>query len=107
MKVKTIVNGKGEPQARQIEIQIEGSGGELGKRAVIMLSMLINGLKDTKTEEELYEHLYVVFGFALCCQECGFMTEKSTAELMHMAEHAAENEAIRIQSATDGDGADG
>lgn len=29
MRVKTIVNGKGEPQATEIAIPIEGTGGEL------------------------------------------------------------------------------
>lgn len=28
MRVKTIVNGKGEPQATEIAIPIEGTGGE-------------------------------------------------------------------------------
>lgn len=30
MRSKTIVNGKGEPQATRIEIPIEGGGGALG-----------------------------------------------------------------------------
>lgn len=102
MNVKTIVNGKGEPQARRIEIEIEGGGGETGKRAVVMLTMLINNLKNAKTVKELDESLYVIFGFALCCRECGFMTEKSTDELMHLVEHAAENEAIRIEEQNHG-----
>ena len=45
MRVKTIVNGKGEPQATEIAIPIEGTGGELGQRAVINLTSLISGLK--------------------------------------------------------------
>lgn len=94
MRSKTIVNGKGEPQATRIEIPIEG--GELGQRAVINLISLISGLKTMKTEQEVVTHYHIICGFATCCELCGFMTEKSTNDLMHMVEHLVENELARV-----------
>lgn len=102
MKSKTIVNGKGEPQATRIEIQIEGVGGELGKQAVINLTALINGLKDMKTERDVITHYYVICGFAICCNQCGFITEKSADDLMDMVEHLVDNELIRVAAAEKG-----
>lgn len=98
MRSKTIVNGKGEPQATHIEIPIEGAGGELGKRAVINLTSLISGLKSMKTEQDVVTHYHIICGFATCCELCGFMTEKSTNDLMHMVEHLVENELARVEA---------
>lgn len=97
MRSRTIVNSKGERQKTRIEIQMEGSGGELGMQAVTDLTALIAGLKDMETEEELTRHIYMVYGYAACCQQCGFLTEKSTDELMQMAEFLADNELVRIK----------
>lgn len=96
MRTKTIVNSRGEPQATQIEIPIEGAGGELGKQAVINLTSLISGLKTMETEQDIVTHYHIICGFAICCQQCGFMTEKSTDDLMHMVEHLVENELARV-----------
>ena len=96
MRSKTIVNGKGEPQATRIEIPIEGSGGALGMQAVTNLTALISGLKNMKTEQEVVTHYHIICGFATCCEVCGFMTEKSTNDLMHMVEHLVENELTRV-----------
>ena len=96
MRVKTIVNGKGEPQATRIEIPIEGGGGALGMQAVTNLTALISGLKNMKTEQEVVTHYHIICGFATCCEVCGFMTEKSTNDLMHMVEHLVENELARV-----------
>lgn len=102
MRVKTIVNGKGEPQAAEIAIPIEGTGGELGRKAVIGLTSLINGLKTMETEQDVITHYHIICGFAACCEVCGFMTEKSTNDVMHMAEHLAENELARVAAAEKG-----
>ena len=102
MKSKTIVNGKGEPQATRIEIPIEGGGGALGKQAVINLTRLISGLKAMKTEQDVVAYCHTIYGFATCCQSCGFLTEKSTNDLMHMVEHLADNELIRVRAAAKG-----
>ncbi|EOS48521.1 hypothetical protein C810_00401 [Lachnospiraceae bacterium A2] len=96
MRSKTIVNGKGEPQATRIEIPIEGGGGALGMQAVTNLTALISGLKNMKTEQEVVTHYHIICGFATCCEVCGFMTEKSTNDLMHMVEHLVENELARV-----------
>lgn len=102
MRSKTIVNGKGEPQAKRIEIPIAGGGGVLGQQAVINLIQLINGLKAMKTEQDVVAHYHIICGFATCCETCGFMTEKSTNDLMHMVEHLADNELIRVKEAAKG-----
>lgn len=96
MRSKTIVNGKGEPQATRIEIPIEGAGGELGQQAVINLTTLINTLKDMKTEQEVVARYYTICGFAICCNQCGFITEKSADDLMNMVEHLVDNELARV-----------
>lgn len=96
MRSKTIINSKGELQGTRIEIPIEGAGGELGKRAVIDLTSLISELKTMKTKQEIITHYHIICGFAICCEVCGFMTEKSTNDLMHMVEHLVENELGRI-----------
>ncbi len=98
MRSRTIVNSKGERQAARIEIQIEGSGGELGVQAVTNLTALISGIKDMETKEELTRHVYMIYGYAACCQQCGFLTEKSTDELMQMVEFLADNELMRIKN---------
>ena len=96
MRSKTIINSKGEPQATRIEIPIKGAGGALGMQAVTNLTALISGLKNMKTEQEVVTHYHIICGFATCCEVCGFMTEKSTNDLMHMVEHLVENELARV-----------
>ena len=96
MRVKTMVDRKGKPQATEIVIPIEGTGGELGKKAVINLTSLISGLKTMETEQDVVTHYHIICGFATCCELCGFMTEKSTNDLMHMVEHLVENELARV-----------
>lgn len=100
MKIKTMVNGKGEPQASRIEIAIQGSGGELGMQAVRNLIALIDGIKDMETEEDVIKHYYIISGFAICCNQCGFLSEKSTDDLMHMVEGLVDNELVRVAEET-------
>lgn len=98
MRSKTIVNSKGDLQETRIEIPIDGTGGELGQRAVINLTQLINGLQNMKTERAVVTHYHIICGFATCCELCGFMTEKSTNDLMHLVEHLVENELARVEA---------
>ena len=42
----------------------------------------------------------MVYGWGACCQHCGFLTEKSTDDVMHMAEELAEIESKRIEEET-------
>lgn len=65
-------------------------------QAVTNLTALISGLKNMKTEQEVVTHYHIICGFAACCEACGFMTEKSTNDLMHMVEHLVENELARV-----------
>ena len=85
MRVKVEMNSKGEVKAHRIEIPIQGGGGELGQHAVTGLVSLISGLKEMKTERELEQLLSMVYGWGACCKHCGFLTEKSTDDVMHMA----------------------
>ena len=96
MRSKTIVNSKGEPQATRVEIPIQCGGGALGISAVANLTKLINGLENMKTERDIIAHFYIICGFATCCQLCGFMTEKSTDDLMNSVEHLVDNELARV-----------
>lgn len=98
MRTKTIVNSKGEPQFAKIEIPIEGTGGELGKRTVMNLVSLIKGLRTKETEQDIITHYHIIVGFAACCELCGFMTEQSTNDLMHMVEHLVEKELVRVEA---------
>lgn len=105
MRVKVEMNSKGEVKAHRIEIPIQGGGGELGQHAVGQhavagLVSLISSLKEMKTERELEQLLSMVYGWGACCQHCGFLTEKSTDDVMHMAEELAEIESKRIEEET-------
>lgn len=98
MRAKIILDKNGVTQATQIQIPIDGAGGELGKQAFIKLTALISGLKRMKTEQDIVTHYHIICGFATCCEVCGFMTEKSTNDLMHMVEHLVENELARLET---------
>lgn len=95
MRSKTIVNSKGEQIVKKIEIKIKGTGGETGKKANVNLISLINGLKEMKTQEEITTHYLIIAGFATCCEVCGFMSEESTNEVMHLVEYLVEKELAR------------
>lgn len=57
-------------------------------------------VKVMKTERELEQLLSMVYGWGACCKHCGFLTEKSTDDVMHMAEELAEIESKRIEKET-------
>lgn len=97
LRIKAKVSGTGEIQETQTIIPIEGAGGELGRQMVINLIKLISGLKDMKTEEDVKKHYYIICGYATCCQMSGFLTEKSTNDVMHMVEHIVDIEIARAQ----------
>lgn len=102
MKVETIVNSKGDPQASKIMIPLEGGGGAAGRQAVTKLTKYIEGIKGAKTGEEVLIHYYSIVGYGLCCRDCGFLTEKSLDDLMHLVEHIVENELDRVSAAGEG-----
>ena len=98
MRSKTIINSKGEPQATRIEIPIKGAGGALGMQAVKNLTLLIDRLKYTKTEFDVFQHYYTICGYIQCCRDCGFLTGDSPADMMKIAEHLVDNELIRVRA---------
>lgn len=102
MKVQTIVNSKGEPQVSKIMIPLEGGGGAAGRQAVTKLTEFIEGIKGAKTGEEVLIHYYAICGYGICCKDCGFLTEKSLDDLMHMVEHIVKNELHRVDAAGEG-----
>ncbi len=91
-----MMDDKGNLQETRVEIPLNGGGGELGMHAARNLVAHIDGLKAMETEEELQICSYAICGYALCCKECGFLTEKSVDELMELMEQLAENERKRI-----------
>lgn len=90
MKVKTVINSKGEQAGSRIEIPIEGAGGELDMHAVKCLVNIIGDLQNQKTPEEITAHLYIIHGFVLCCGCCGFLSKESLDDITNMAEEMAE-----------------
>lgn len=98
MRSKTIINSKGEPQATRIEIPIKGAGGALGMQAVTKLTALISGLKNKKTEYDIFQQFYTIQGCAMCCRDSGFLEHESTNDILKMAEVLADNEIIRVQA---------
>lgn len=98
MKIKAVADAKGEIAKTQIEIPIKGSGGSLGINAILNLTKLIEALKGLKTVDEVVHHWYVICGYAICCQQCGFITEESMDDLMHMVECLVDNELEKVNS---------
>ena len=98
MRSKTIINSKGERQATRIEIPIEGAGGALGMQAVTNLTALISGLKNKKTEYDIFQQFYTIQGYAMCCRDSGFLEHESTNDILKMAEVLADNEIIRVRA---------
>lgn len=102
MRVKTVINSRGEQQGSRIEIPLQGKGGALGIHAVENLTKLIDGLKSMEKPEDVIAHWYLISGFAMCCQCCGFLTEQSTDDLMHAVEALADIELVRAKAAEKG-----
>lgn len=70
MRTRTILNSKGEAMEKEIQIEIKGKGGELGKKAVEELVKLVGLLSGEGTEEELMKIVYTITGFVFCCDKC-------------------------------------
>jgi hypothetical protein len=95
MKIN-IEMGKEEKTTR-VEIPLEIRGGNKGVIAVKNLIALINGFKSKKTEEEIEQHIYVVFGYCLCCRQLGFLSEQGADDLMEIVEYLQNVEKDRIK----------
>lgn len=97
MNIKVKMGRDGEIQETQTAIPIKGVGGALGRHAVASLANLINALKEKKTAGDITAHYYIICGFATCCESCGFMTEESTDDVMHLVEHLINKELERAE----------
>ena len=94
MKSKTILGADGTTKMRQITVGIHGKGGETGIKAVMLLTALINDLKQCKTPQEVYDGYLQITGYCKCCVDCDFIEEKDADELMHLAAYLAGNEEL-------------
>ena len=83
---------------RQITVGIHGKGGETGIKAIMLLTALINDLKQCKTPQEVYDGYLQITGYCKCCVDCDFIEEKDADELMHLATYLAGNEQARAEA---------
>lgn len=67
-------------------------------QAVTKLTALISGLKNKKTEYDIFQQFYTIQGYAMCCRDSGFLEHESTNDILKMAEVLADNEIIRVQA---------
>ncbi len=49
----------------------------------MLLTALINDLKQCKTPQEVYDGYLQITGYCKCCVDCDFIEEKDADELMH------------------------
>lgn len=89
MKSKTILGADGATKMRQITVGIHGKGGETGIKAIMLLTALINDLKQCKTPQEVYDGYLQITGYCKCCVDCDFIEEKDADELMCLAAYPA------------------
>ena len=73
MKSKTILGADGATKMRQITVGIHGKGGETGIKAIMLLTALINDLKQCKTPQEVYDGYLQITGYCKCCVDCDFI----------------------------------
>ena len=73
MKSKIILGADGATKMRQITVGIHGKGGETGIKAVMLLTALINDLKQCKTPQEVYDGYLQITGYCKCCVDCDFI----------------------------------
>lgn len=93
-----ILGADGTTKMRQITVGIHGKGGETGIKAVMLLTALINDLKQCKTPQEVYDGYLQITGYCKCCVDCDFIEEKDADELMHLAAYLAGNEQARTEA---------
>ena len=96
MKSKTILGADGATKTQQITVGIQG--GEAGIKAIMLLTDLINDLKQCKTPQEVYDGYLQITGYCKCCVDCDFIEEKDADELMHLAAYLAGNERARTEA---------
>lgn len=99
MKIRTLVDNQHRAIGREIRIELQGRGGELGIQSVQRLIELINQFKTMNTEREVNDHYTLIMGYCLCCENCGFIDEKGADDLMQAVALLASNELVRMKGA--------
>ncbi len=96
-KLNTIVNGKGEVQGAAIELKTETLSGHYGVLVALYLRELIKTFRHLKTENELYLHKALTYGYIFCCQDCGLITEESKDEWLGTIDMLTEKGLVRVR----------
>lgn len=65
------------------------------------LTRLINGLKNAKTEYDIFSYFYRIEGYAMCCKHLGFLEEDG--DLMQTVDRLADIELKRIKAERKGE----
>ena len=99
MKIRTLVDNQHRAIGREIRIELQGRGGELGIQSVQRLIELINQFKTMNTEQEVNDHYTLIMGHCLCCENSGFIDEKGADDLMQAVALLASNELVRVKGA--------
>lgn len=102
MKIKSIINREGELQESKVELKLEVGYGDKGKQVVQNLMMLIELLKGMETTEEVLIHFGTIYGYILCCENLGVLTEKSAGELAEVVKKLADIKLARAKEAEKG-----
>lgn len=97
MNVKVIMNDKGEVQKTSIQLMIEARNDGLGRLALEGLTKQINIFKRFETESEICLHKTLLYGYTLCCQDCGLVSKKSGDDLLRLIDELAKNELVRVR----------
>lgn len=102
MKIKSIINSEGKLQESRIDLKLEVGYGDKGKQVVQNIMVLIERLKDMETTEDVLIHFGSIYGYILCCEVSGILTEKSAGELAEVVRKLADIELARAKQAEKG-----
>lgn len=102
MKIKSIINSEGELQESRIDLKLEVGFGDKGKKVVQNLMAHIELLKDMETTEDVLIHFGSIYGYILCCEVSGILTEKSAGEVAEVVRKLANIELTRTKEAEKG-----
>lgn len=90
MKSGIFVDEQGEWKEREYEIEIEGSGGDMGIKNVKYVVSQIEELAKLESAKEVYLTLHIIVGYLACCVNSGFLGKKSGEEILELAGNIAE-----------------
>lgn len=98
MNIKVMTDNKGDLQDVLAEVRLQGGGGMMGANAVRRIAAMIEQLKDIKAKKEVIAYSYTITGYALCCRDCGFLTDESVKDLGELITYAAERRCNKIDA---------